>query len=284
MGVGVGGEHIPSHTQPEPVGGPRRLRTGGGHRRSALRALLLAGMALLLATPATAQESPTPPPSPTSNPSPDPSPVPSPGPTPTTPTTAPAAPDSQAAPSRPAQVRPEARKQAERKRRRERRRERHRMRERRRVKGRERIDRGCSAFTHTQTYLTWGPALAYSEPVTVAYQGDRCTRGKAARAEVTVEGTATVYQGALVEGEPIDVRPFRLSGAWERPSNEVGWPLAWWGCGVKNAAYRWEIPGVYVFDVMARWGLWTLTVSTQPVTPWGESRTVHWSYNGCRST
>jgi hypothetical protein len=282
MGVRLRGEHIPSPTQPEPVGGPPRLRTDGRPRRSALRVLLLAGIALLLATPATAQESPTPPPSPTSDPSPDPSP----GPTPTTATTAsavPAAPDSQAAPNRSAQVRPEPRKQTERKRR-ERRRV-HRVPERRMVKRREtRIDRGCSTFTHTQTYLTWGPALAYSEPVTVAYQGDRCTRGKAVRAEVTVNGTATVYQGALVEGEPIDVRPFRLSGAWERPSNEVGWPLAWWGCGVKNAAYRWEIPGVYVFDVVARWGVWTLTVSTQPVTPWGESRTVHWSYNGCRST
>jgi hypothetical protein len=129
--------------------------------------------------------------------------------------------------------------------------------------------------------VTWGPALAYGEPVTVAYAGDRCTRASGSVARVTVEGSAMVYRGTVAEGEPLDRRPFRLSGEWDRPSNEVGWPLAWWGCGVKNARYVWEIPGVYTFDVGARWGLWTLSVSTQPVAPLGEARTVHWAYNGC---
>jgi hypothetical protein len=117
--------------------------------------------------------------------------------------------------------------------------------------------------------------------VTVVYEGDRCTRGKGLLALVTVEGRATIYRGALVQGEPLDRRPFQLSGSWDRPTNEIGWPLAWWGCRVKHARYRWEIPGVYVFDVGARWGLWTLTVSTQSVTPMGQARVVHWSHNGC---
>jgi hypothetical protein len=141
--------------------------------------------------------------------------------------------------------------------------------------------RRCAPFSHTQTYLTWGPALAYDEPVTVVYSARRCTNPSGTMVEVTTQGSATVYQGILAQGEAIDRRPFRLTGSWNRPSNEAGWPLAWWGCGVKHARYLWEIPGVYTFDVGARWGLWTLTVSTQPVEPLAEARTVHWTYNAC---
>jgi hypothetical protein len=144
-----------------------------------------------------------------------------------------------------------------------------------------RARRQCAPFGHTQTYLTWGPALAYDEPVTVVYSAERCTERQGTLVNVTTQGSATVYQGALAKGEPIDQRPFRLTGSWDRPSNEAGWPLAWWGCGVKQARYIWEIPGVYRFDVGARWGLWTLTVSTQPVKPLAEARTVHWTYNAC---
>jgi hypothetical protein len=139
----------------------------------------------------------------------------------------------------------------------------------------------CAPFGHTQTYLTWGPALAYDEPVTVVYSAERCTQRQGTGVNVTTQGSATVYQGILAEGEPIDQRPFVLTGSWDRPSNEAGWPLAWWRCGVKYARYVWEIPGVYRFDVGARWGLWSLTVSTQPVEPLAEARTVHWSYNAC---
>jgi hypothetical protein len=139
----------------------------------------------------------------------------------------------------------------------------------------------CAPFGHTQTYLSWGPALAYHEPVTVVYSAERCTQRQGTLVNVTTLGSATVYQGILAKGEPIDQRPFRLTGSWDRPSNEAGWPLAWWGCGVKQARYVWEIPGVYRFDVGARWGLWSLTVSTQPVDPLAEARTVHWSYNAC---
>jgi hypothetical protein len=139
----------------------------------------------------------------------------------------------------------------------------------------------CAPFSHTQTYLTWGPALAYDEPVTVVYSAKRCTKPTGTMVEVTAQGSATVYQGTLAQGEPIDQRPFLLTGSWDHPSNKAGWPLSWWGCGVKRAQYLWEIPGVYSFDVGARWGLWSLTVSTQPVVPLAEARTVHWSYNAC---
>ncbi|MGH2678759.1 MAG: hypothetical protein ACRDHB_10430 [Actinomycetota bacterium] len=145
----------------------------------------------------------------------------------------------------------------------------------------QRAKRQCAPFSHTQTYLTWGPALAYDEPVTVVYSAKRCTKPTGTMVEVTTQGSATVYQGILAQGEPIDMRPFRLTGRWDHPSNKAGWPLSWWGCGVKYARYLWEIPGVYSFDVGARWGLWSLTVSTQPVKPLAEARTVHWSYNAC---
>jgi hypothetical protein len=146
---------------------------------------------------------------------------------------------------------------------------------------RDRARRRCAPFGHTQTYLTWGPALAYDEPVTIVYSAERCTKPKGTMVEVTTEGSATVYQGILAQGEPIDRRPFRLTGSWDHPSNEAGWPLSWWGCGVKHARYLWQIPGVYMFDVGARWGVWSLTVATQPVEPLAQARTVHWSYNAC---
>ena len=239
---------------------------GVHYRWVATRGLLAAVLSLLLAGPALAQEASPPPPPPTPSPSPPP-PEPSPSP--------PAASRGEATEHERNEGRkPDRQKASRRRATKQRRRE-------RRPRPESLVKRGCASFSHTQTYLTWGPALAYSEPVTVVYGGDRCTRGAGTTAEVTVNGSATVYQGALAQGEPIDSRPFRLTGTWDRPTNQVGWPLAWWGCAVKNAQYRWEIPGVYIFDVAARWGVWTLNVSTQPVSPLGEARTVHWSYNGC---
>jgi hypothetical protein len=123
--------------------------------------------------------------------------------------------------------------------------------------------------------------VAYSEPVTVVYEGERCTRGSGAAARVTVNGRAFVYQGILAQGDPIDRRPFSLSGQWEQPSNAVGWPPRWWGCGVKRAGFRWEIAGAYTFEVGARWGVWTLRVATQPAANSGQATTFHWTYNGC---
>jgi hypothetical protein len=255
------------------------------YRWIATRGLLAAALSLLLAGPAAAQEASPPPPSPTSDPSPAPPPPTEPSPPPAQPAAPVAEPPAPPAPpgeaTGPDRSKSERRKPDRQEASRRRAAKQRRLERRRRGRPEALVKRGCAAFSHTQTYLTWGPALAYSEPVTVVYGGDRCTRGTGTTARVTVNGSATVYQGAVVQGEPIDTRPFRLTGMWDRPTNQVGWPLAWWGCAVKNAQYRWEIPGVYIFEVGARWGVWTLTVSTQPVAPLGEARTVHWSHNGC---
>ena len=222
------------------------------------------GTSLLLASPAVAQESPMPPPdpSPTSSPSSAPAPLPT--------------QEAAAQPDRSALELRNRPKSSRRERRRPQRRDR-----RRANRESQRAKRQCAPFGHTQTYLTWGPALAYDEPVTVVYSAERCTKRQGTLVNVTTQGSAIVYQGILAKGQPIDQRPFRLTGSWDHPSNEAGWPLSWWGCGVKHARYLWEIPGVYRFDVGARWGLWSLTVSTQPVEPLAEARTVHWSYNAC---
>jgi len=231
-------------------------------------------MILLLGAPATAQETPTPPPT-SDPPSPISEPPPAPPSTPTRPE--PSQGGSLRSDRSPDRQRERQRRSAQRRRHR-----RQRQRERRRERRREpRIDRGCAAFSHTQTYMTWGPAVAYSEPVTVAYQGQRCTRGSGAAARVTVNGRALVYQGVLAQGDTIDRRRFTLFGQWEQPSNATGWPPKWWGCGVKRAGFRWEISGVYTFDVQARWGAWTLLVATQPAAPSGRATTFHWTYNGC---
>jgi hypothetical protein len=220
------------------------------------------GTSLLLTTPAVAQESPAPPPEPSPSPSPAPPTEPLPAQQPTAERSAPQL-------SKP---RPKPRSERRRRERKERRRT---------DRKAQRDKRQCAPFSHTQTYLTWGPALAYDQPVTVVYSAQRCTKRQGSLVNVTTQGSATVYQGILAQGQPIDRRPFRLTGSWDHPSNASGWPLSWWGCGVKHARYLWEIPGVYSFDVGARWGLWSLTVSTQPVQPPAEPRTVHWSYNAC---
>jgi hypothetical protein len=140
-----------------------------------------------------------------------------------------------------------------------------------------RIRTGCAPFAFTQTYGAWGPALAYGETVTVAYEASRCTRRSGTAAELTLKGSAAVYRGGVAEGKPIEVRPFSATGMWDRPTNPSGWPPEWWACDVKNARYTWVIDGIYSFRVVARWGVWTLSVDTQGA----EQRAVHWSYNGC---
>ena len=235
--------------------------------------MLALGLVALLAAPAFGQESPTPPSSP--------SPSPSPSPTAAAPAPAPA-PDPQPE-TRERRQRPPSRKR-DRRRRAERRpeaRAEHRL-ERRRERRRQ-ARRQCAPFSHTQVYTSWGPALSYGEAVTVVYSAERCTKPDGTTVVVTSEGTASVYQGTggLGLGEQIDRRPFRLTGRWDRPTNEAGWPLAWWGCGVKLAEYRWEIPGVYVFDVRARWGAWSLDVSSLAIGPQSQPRDFHWSYSAC---
>lgn len=125
--------------------------------------------------------------------------------------------------------------------------------------------------------MTWGPAMAYGEPVTVAYEASRCVRPVGAAVEVSLQGAATIYRGILAEGTPIDSRPFTVTGIWNRPTNPEGWPPAWWECDVKHARYTWDIAGIYTFDVSARWGVWSLRISTQGVQP----DAMHWAYNAC---
>jgi hypothetical protein len=98
---------------------------------------------------------------------------------------------------------------------------------------------------------------------------------------VTTAGSATVYQGATMDGAAIDRRPFRLTGRWDRPANAAGWPLSLWDCGVKLAQYRWEIPGVYTFEIGARWGVWSLVISTEILGAQSQARDFHWSYDAC---
>jgi hypothetical protein len=149
--------------------------------------------------------------------------------------------------------------------------------ERRRKHRRVTIKAGCGPFAFTQTYIGWGPALAYGEPVTVAYEGSRCTTPEGTGVGLSVQGTATVYRGILAERQPIDTRPFTVTGTWNHPTNAAGWPPDWWQCDVKHATYTWEIAGMYTFEVEARWGVWTLQISTQGLQP----KLVHWAYNGC---
>lgn len=125
--------------------------------------------------------------------------------------------------------------------------------------------------------MTWGPALTYGEPVTVVYEASHCTKPVGTTVELSMQGTAKAYQGILVEGSPIDSRPFTVTGMWDRPTNPSGWPPTWWGCGVKHARYSWSIAGVYTFAVSARWGVWSLEVTSQGTAP----RTVRWTHNAC---
>jgi hypothetical protein len=220
--------------------------------------LLAVGLTVLLALPADAQEVPEPTPSQSPSPSASASPSPAPSPTGTT-----IQPSSRVRPDRtPKKLR------------------RHRQRRQRWAgwtAGPLKAKQGCRPFAHTQTYITWGPALAYGEPVTVVYDASHCTKSSGTAVEVSMQGTARVYQGVLVQGSPIDTRPFTVTGLWERPKVAAGWPLDWWSCDVKHARYSWEIGGVYTFAVTARWGVWSLDVTSKGAA----SRTVRWTYNAC---
>jgi hypothetical protein len=113
--------------------------------------------------------------------------------------------------------------------------------------------------------------------VTVAYDASQCTKPSGTAVELSMQGTARVYRGTVAEGTAIDTRPFTVVGLWDRPEDPSGWPLTWWSCGVKLARYTWDIVGVYRFAVSARWGVWTLEVTSQGAAP----RTVRWTHNAC---
>lgn len=135
----------------------------------------------------------------------------------------------------------------------------------------------CAPFTHTQTYSGWGPAVAYGTTVTVLYEAGRCSTPDGSALDLSVEGTATVFEGDPSAGVPIDTRPFLVTGTWREPRNAEAWPPSWWGCRVPYASYTWEIPGVYTFQVSARDGVWDLDVSSQGAA----TQTVSWTHDGC---
>ena len=236
-------------------------------RRAAALAVALAGF---LALPAGAQESPEP--TPSSSPTPSPSPSPSPTPTPDpSPSAAPAPLGSAET------VRPSTTERPDRPKRKKPRRQRKLRWHARQTSEPLRAKRGCQPFGHMQTYMTWGPAVAYGEPVTVVYEATQCTKPSGTAAELSMQGTATMYRGTQAEGSPIDTRPFTVTGLWDRPKNPAGWPPTWWACDVKLARYSWDIAGVYTFEVTARWGVWSLEIATLGAAP----STFHWTHNAC---
>ena len=122
----------------------------------------------------------------------------------------------------------------------------------------------CEAFHLTQTYpdpyaFYVAPAWYYGGTVTIVYEAENCNffQDKKGRFVLRLNGTATVYSGEVVSGDPIDVRPFHSNETWLDPENNTGWPGNWWECSVKQAQYKWIIPGVYDYTVHARNGYWS---------------------------
>ena len=135
----------------------------------------------------------------------------------------------------------------------------------------------CAPLSHTQTYASWGPAVAYGREVTVVYEASRCSTPDGSALDVSAQGTATIHDGSSAAGEVLDSHPFIVAGTWKEPKNDAAWPPAWWDCSVSSASYTWQIPGVYTFQVSAREGVWSLTVSSQGVA----SQDLSWTHDGC---
>ncbi len=135
----------------------------------------------------------------------------------------------------------------------------------------------CDEFRHVQTYRSWGPARHFDRMVTVEYQATRCAAPVETAVDLNMEGTATIHEGDSTSGRVLGTRPFVVLGTSEHPANPMGWPPNWWQCGVSFAQYRWEIGGVYSFEVSATDGTWTLVVDVAD-TPAGD---VTWTYDAC---
>jgi hypothetical protein len=135
----------------------------------------------------------------------------------------------------------------------------------------------CDEFRHVQTYRNWGPARHFDQMVTVDYRAARCAAPAGTAVDLAMDGTATIHEGDSASGRVLGTRPFTVLGTWEQPTNPMGWPPDWWQCGVPFAEYRWEIIGVYSFEVSAADGSWTLVVDVAD-TPAGD---VHWSFDAC---
>ena len=133
----------------------------------------------------------------------------------------------------------------------------------------------CSSFAHTQTYQNWGPSAYYGQTVTVAFTAAECAAGHEGVAfAFELSGTAAIYAGEEIAGEPLDVLPFESSGVFTDLDGS-GWPPDWWSCGVEAAQITWEIAGVYSFVATATGGVWTLDVHVPGAAP------VLWQHAAC---
>ncbi|HZD16823.1 MAG TPA: hypothetical protein VE669_01650 [Actinomycetota bacterium] len=133
----------------------------------------------------------------------------------------------------------------------------------------------CSSFARVQTYRGWGPALHYGRTVTVSFTAAECRGGFVTGGfTYALTGTATVYAGAEMGGDPLEVRDFVSDGSFADPRG-TGWPPDWWSCDVDEATINWRIPGVYSFVAGASHGSWNLDVTVPG------SDTVHWHYSAC---
>jgi hypothetical protein len=136
----------------------------------------------------------------------------------------------------------------------------------------------CDDFRHVQTYRHWGPARHFDRVVTVEYQASRCAAPTETAVDLHMEGTATIHEGDSVSGPVLGTRPFVVLGTWEHPANPMGWPPSWWQCGVSYAQYRWDIAGVYTFEVSATDGTWTLVVDVAG----SAAGDLSWTYEACQ--
>lgn len=133
----------------------------------------------------------------------------------------------------------------------------------------------CSAFAHTQTYPSWGPAAYYGQTVTVSFSAADCAAGhEDAAFAYELTGTATIFAGQEASGEPLDVLPFESTGVFTDLDGS-GWPPSWWSCDTEAAQISWRIPGVYSFTATAAAGVWSLDVEVPGAAP------VHWNHAAC---
>lgn len=114
-------------------------------------------------------------------------------------------------------------------------------------------------FYWVQTYVGWGPATYYGQTVTVVYEGDNRWKWnpKNHHFNLRIQGTATVYAGTTIAGNPIYIQPFINIENWIDGGNTWGWPGRWYDCEVQVANYYWNIPGVYHYYVTKHGNTWS---------------------------
>jgi hypothetical protein len=124
---------------------------------------------------------------------------------------------------------------------------------------------------YPEAFFYWGPAIYYEQVVTIVYEGTNKNDFKDGHFNLVIVGTATVYAGIGTSGEVLDKRPFKNIETWYEPDNTWGWPVSYYSSGVKHLKYKWEIAGVYSFDIICQDGYWTIwsTAHTSPPTTGG---------------